>query len=118
MKQVSIPLKLDNKLNIKASEDLFVEGTESSILISVVRQSDSFRYTEAAGKSEIKATSDCHLQIPSIMAVTVEKVGGDASMSGLQGRLIVGKVGGDLMLQNLGGASVDLVGCVTTRRNS
>ena len=110
MKQVSIPLKLDNKLNIKASEDLFVEGTESSILISVVRQSDSFRYTEAAGKSEIKATSDCHLQIPSIMEVTVEKVGGDASMSGLQGRLIVGKVGGDLMLQNLGGASVESVG--------
>ena len=110
MKQVSIPLKLENKLNIKASEDLFVEGTDSSILISVVRQSDSFRYTEAGGKSEIKATSDCHLQIPSGMMVTIEKVGGDASLSGLKGRVIVGKVGGDLVIQNLGGASIESVG--------
>lgn len=110
MKQVSIPLKLENKLNIKASEDLFIEGTESSIMISVVRESDSFRYTEAAGKSEIKATSDCHLQIPGEMMVTIEKVGGDASLKGLKSRLIVGKVGGDLILQDLGGASIESVG--------
>jgi BMFP domain-containing protein YqiC len=110
MKQVSIPIKVENKLNIKASEDLFVEGTDSSILISVVRESDSFRYTEAAGKTEIKATSDCHLQIPAQMMVTIEKVGGDASLSGLQGRVIIGKVGGDLVIQNLGGASIESVG--------
>jgi hypothetical protein len=110
MKQVSIPIKLENKLNIKASEDLFVEGTDNSILISVVRESDSFRYTEAGGKTEIKATSDCHLQIPAEMMVTIEKVGGDASLAGLQGRVIIGKVGGDLVIQNLGGASVESVG--------
>lgn len=110
MKQVSIPIKIENKLNIKASEDLFVEGTDSSILISVVRESDSFRYTEVGGKIEIKVNSDCHLQIPSEMMVTVEKVGGDASLTGLQGRVIIGKVGGDLMVQNLGGASVESVG--------
>jgi BMFP domain-containing protein YqiC len=44
------------------------------------------------------------------MMVTIEKVGGDASLSGLQGRVIIGKVGGDLVIQNLGGASIESVG--------
>lgn len=110
MKQVSIPVKPENKLNIKASEDLYIEGIDSGLLIAVVRQSDSFRFTETPGKSEIKATSDCHLQIPSTMSVTVEKVGGDVSMTGLKSRVIIGKVGGDLVLQNLAGASIESVG--------
>jgi hypothetical protein len=110
MKQVSIPIKLENKLNIKASADLFAEGSDSNILVSVVRESHTFRYTEASGKSEIRADSDCHLQIPSAIAVTIEKVGGDASVSKFQGRVIVGKIGGDLMIRNLGGASIESVG--------
>lgn len=110
MKQVSIPIKPDNKLNIKASEDLILEGKDTQILVAVVRQSDSFKYTELTGNSEIKATSDCHLQIPSMMTVTVEKVGSDASVTGLLGRVIIGKVGGDLLLHNLAGASIESVG--------
>ena len=118
MKQVSIPVKPENKLNIKATEDLSVQGTEQNILTAVVRQSDSFKYTEAVGKCEVKATSDCRLLIPATMIVTVERVGGDASISGLTGRVIVGKVGGDLVLQNLSGASVETVGGDLSLKNA
>lgn len=110
MKQISIPVKPENKLNIKATEDLFIEGTETGLLIAVVRHSDSFRYTETAGKIEVKTTSDCHLQIPSLMSVTIEKAGGDVSITGLKSRVIVGKVGGDLIIQNLDGASIETIG--------
>jgi len=110
MKKVSIPVKPENKLNIKASDDLHVEGSDSSIMTAVVRQSDSFRYTESVGKGDVRATSDCWLSVPVSMAVTIEKVGGDASLTNLASRVIVGKVGGDLVIQNLGGASIEAIG--------
>lgn len=93
MKKVSIPVKPENKLNIKASDDLYVEGSDSSIMTAIVRQSDSFRYTESVGKGDVRATSDCWLSVPVPMAVTIEKVGGDASLTNLASRVIVGKVG-------------------------
>lgn len=110
MKKVSIPVKPENKLNIKSSEDLYIEGSNSGLMTAVVRQSDSFRYTEYAGKGEVKVTSDCWLSIPAAMPVTIEKVGGDASLTNLATRIIIGKVGGDLVLQNLDGASIEAVG--------
>jgi len=110
MKKVSIPVKPENKLNIKSSEDLYIEGSDSGLMTAVVRQSDSFRYTETAGKGEVRATSDCWLSIPAAMPVTIEKVGGDASLTNLAKRIIIGKVGGDLVLQNLSGASIEAVG--------
>ncbi len=110
MKQVTIPVKAENKLNIRASDDLSVEGLEGSVMIAVVRQSDSFKYSESAGKSEVKATSDCRLQVPSSVPVTVEKVGGDATLMNLTARVIVGKIGGDLVVRGLPGASIDSVG--------
>lgn len=110
MKQVTIPIKAENKLNIRASDDLSVEGLEGSVMVAVVRQSDSFKYTEAVGKTEVKVTSDCRLQLPSSVPVTVEKVGGDATLMNLTARVIAGKIGGDLVIRNLPGASIDAVG--------
>lgn len=110
MKQVTIPVKVENKLNIRASDDLSVEGLEGAVMVAVVRQSDSFKYTETAGKTEVKVTSDCRLQLPSSVPLTVEKVGGDATMMNLTSRVIVGKIGGDLVIRNLPGASIEAVG--------
>ena len=110
MKQISIPVNPENKLNIKASDDLSVEGSDRTIMTAVVRHSDSFRYTELSGKGEVKATSDCRLVIPSSTTVTIDKVGGDASLVNLAKRVVIGKVGGDLVIQNLGGASIEAVG--------
>jgi len=118
MKQISIPVKPDTKLNIIAADDLSVEGLEGSLMIAVFTESDSFRYTEGAGRSEIRVTSSCRLQIPPLMAVTLQKVGGDASINDLASRMIIGKVGGDLVIQNVPGASVETVGGDFSIKNS
>ena len=118
MKQISIPVKPDTKLNIIAADDLSVEGLEGNLMVAVFTESDSFRYTEGVGKSEIRVTSSCRLQIPPSMTVTLQKVGGDASINNLSSRMIIGKVGGDLIIQNIPGASVEMVGGDFSIKNS
>ncbi len=110
MKQISMPVKTDSKINIKASGDLSIEGNDQNIMTAVVRHSDTLKISESGGRLELKATSDLRLQLPALQAVTVEKVGGDAKVAGLTDRVIIGKVGGDLELMNLTGASVEMVG--------
>ncbi len=110
MKQISMPVKADSKVNIKTSEDLSLEGGEQSIMTAVVRHSDSLKFSESGDRVEIKATSDLRMQLPALQSVTVEKVGADAHIAGLSQRLIIGKVGGDLALNDLTGASVEMVG--------
>jgi predicted methyltransferase len=78
MKQISMPVKTDSKINIKASGDLSIEGNDQNIMTAVVRHSDTLKISESGDKLELKATSDLRLQLPALQAVTVEKVGGDA----------------------------------------
>jgi len=110
MKQISMPVKTDSKINIKASGDLSIEGSDQNIMTAVVRHSDTLKISESGGRVELKATSDLRLQLPALQAVTVEKVGGDAKVAGLIERVIIGKVSGDLELNNLAGASVETIG--------
>ena len=105
-----MPLKSDSKINIKASGDLSVEGSDQAIMTAAVRHSDSLKISENQDVIEIKATSDLRIQLPAFHAVTVEKVGGDGRFSGLSQRVIIGKVSGDLEISNLAGASVEIVG--------
>lgn len=110
MKKISLPVKAESKVNIRASEDISVNGSDQLIMTAVVRHSDSLKFSESAGKVDIKATSDLHMELPAPQPVTVEKVGGDAHIAGLTQRVIIGKVGGDLGLNDLTGASVEMVG--------
>ncbi len=110
MKQMTIPLRENAKIAIRASDDLSIEGTQEKILTAVVRHGESLKISEHNEGLEIKATTDCRLMIPETATVTVEKVGGDLAVSGLANRVIVGKIGGDLTLEKLAGASVEMVG--------
>lgn len=110
MKQISMPLKPDSKVNIKTSDDLSLEGGDPLIMTAVVPHSDALKFSESGDKVEIKATSDLRMHVPALQAVTVEKVGGDAHIAGLSQRVIIGKVGGDLAINDLTGASIEMVG--------
>lgn len=110
MKQISMPVKADSQVNIKTSDDLSLAGSDQMIMTAMVRHSDSLKFSESGGKVDIKATSDLRMQLPAQQPVTVEKVGGDAHVGGLSQRVIIGKVGGDLSLTSLTGASVEMVG--------
>ena len=118
MKQTTIPVKPESKINVKASEDLSIEGTQEKYLTAIVKHGESLRITEGNGVMEIKATTDCRLLIPETMSVTVEKVGGDASVKKLLARVIIGKIGGDLTLQSVPGASIEMVGGDITFRST
>ena len=109
MKQTTIPIRMDARVIIKCSADLSVEGTESSTLVVVVDQSDCLRMKEENGLFRIAADADCRVLLPGSVTVTIEKVSGDCNLENLQGRVVVGKVGGDLIIKKIGGASVESV---------
>lgn len=118
MKQISMPVKSDSKINIKASGDLSIEGCDQNIMTAAVRHSDTLKISESGGLVELKATSDLRLRLPASQAVTVEKVGGDVQVAGLSDRVIIGKVAGDLVLLNLAGASVEMIGGDMSMQNT
>lgn len=110
MKQTIIPIKPDARVMIKCSADLSVEGTEESILVVIVDQGDSLRMREENGVYRIQSDTDCRLLLPSTAMVTVEKTGGDGQLKNLKSRVVIGKIGGDLKLDSISGASVESIG--------
>ena len=110
MKQTSFPMKPDGKLTVRTGSDLSIEGIEAATMVVIVDHGDGLRMKEEGGVFQLAADSDCRVILPFGVTVTVESVGGDASLKNLTNRLVVGKVGGDLHLQLFAGASVETVG--------
>lgn len=110
MKQTIIPIKADARIMVKCSADLSVEGTEESTLVVVVDQGDSLRMREENGVYRIQSDTDCRIFLPDTALVTVEKTGGDCQLRALKSRVVIGKIGGDLKLDSISGASVESIG--------
>ena len=110
MKQTIIPIKPDARVFIKCSADLSVEGTEESTLVVIVDQGDSLRMREENGVYRIQSDTDCRLILPGTAMVTVEKTGGDCQLRNLKSRVVIGKIGDDLKLDTICGASVESIG--------
>ncbi len=110
MKQTSFPMKPDGKLTVRIGSDLSIEGIEAATMVVIVDHGEGLRMKEDGGVFQLAADSDCRVILPFGVTVTVEKVGGDASIKNLANRLVVGKVGGDLHLQLFAGATVETVG--------
>ncbi len=67
---------------------------------------------------ELDSRSNCLVFVPESVQLEVSSVGGDARVTGVQGGVSIGTVGGDLSLQRLTTASVQKVGGdVDVRRN-
>jgi hypothetical protein len=110
MKQTIIPIKPDARVLVKCSSDLSVEGNEESTLVVIVDQGDSLRMREENGVYRIQSETDCRLLLPTTAMVTVEKTGGDGQLKNLKSRVVIGKIGGDLKLDSINGASVESIG--------
>ncbi len=110
MKQTSFPMKPDGKLQIRCGADLSVEGIEAATMVVIVDNGEGLRMKEEAGLFNLAADSDCRVILPFGVTVTVEKAGGDASIKNLSHRLVIGRIGGDLHLHQLEGASIENVG--------
>lgn len=110
MKQTTIPIKPDARVMVKCGGDLSVEGIDTATLIVIVDHGEGLRMKEENGTFRINADSDCRVLLPSSVIVTIEKVGGDATISNLFGRVVVGKVGDCLKMEKVGGGSIESVG--------
>ena len=103
-------MKADARLIIRSSADLFIEGGPQPQLIATVNDGDSFRMRDESGSIYLNSNSDTKLVLPEGASLVIERVGGDASITSMKGKVEVQKVGGDLTLQTLGVISVDTVG--------
>ncbi len=110
MKQTTIPMKENARLIVKTAGDIMIEGSDGAQLTAIVDDGDTFRMKDESGVINVKADSDAKLTIPRNVELTVEWVGGDANITGLTGRAVIQKAGGDLVLQNMGEVSIESVG--------
>ncbi|MHC1739745.1 MAG: hypothetical protein AB9897_01395 [Anaerolineaceae bacterium] len=110
MKQTIVPMKVDAKLIVRTSADLFIEAGDQPQLMATVDDGDSFRMKDNNGIIYLQANSDTKLVLPATASLVLERVSGDASILGMQGKVEVQKVGGDLHFQGLSNISVDSVG--------
>jgi len=110
MKQTTIPLKPDARVTVKGSADLSVEGNDEQTLMVIVERGDYLKMWDENGIVRISAFSDCRLLLPNNVPVTVERTGGDCFIRNFSNRVVVGKIGHDLRMDAIGGASVESVG--------
>jgi hypothetical protein len=95
---------------VKAHGDLDLQGrdqTEIHILCGDIRSLRSHLEDEML---YITCMEDCIVIVPAGNPVCVEKTGGDAYIRGLNGRLEIQKVGGDLVVQQTAAAEIGSVG--------
>ena len=110
MRQTTIPIKPDARVLIRCSDNLSVEGNISSVLSVITERGDCVRMKDENGLYQITANADCLILLPESVLVTVEKVGGDCFLNNLKNRVIIGKIGGNLKMETIAGATAESIG--------
>ena len=98
------------KIFIKALGDLSLKGQDGQEICAAFRHSDSFVMRQEDQVYVLKCLEDTELLVPPAAEIQVEKVGGDASLSGLSGGISIGSIGGSLELSQSKQVTVDKVG--------
>lgn len=118
MKQTTIPVKPDVKVQVRCNDNLSVEGNDNNALVVIVEQGESLRMTEDLGTYRIVSDTDCRILLPVGGSISVEKTGDDCILRNLMGKIVIGKVGNDLVMDTISGVSVESVGSDCRIRNS
>lgn len=94
----------------KIGSDLQVKGWDRSEVLVKSSADNDITLEEQEGNVVISCPSDCVLYIPYQANIEVKKVGSDARFRSLEGKIVIGTVGTDLMLRDVGSAQVDTIG--------
>ena len=105
----AIPLSENTKVIVKSSGDLYLRG-EGQGEVRFKSSEDRIRVNQSNDTLYIETHASMGLQVPLEATVIVEKVGGSALIQDLNGPLTIQKVGGDLGLQRMGTVRVEKVG--------
>lgn len=102
MSQQSIEFKEGLTLTIDCASDLALRGGPEPILWL---RGDETTLEEIKGGLRLTSHGDAIVSVPRLTDITLEHVGGDASLSGLAGAVKVGEIAGSLSLVDLAGAT-------------
>jgi hypothetical protein len=97
-------------VTIRAHADLVIRGWESRELNLEGGSRHAFTVRQDGDAISVTATEDCLINLPVDSRVVVERVGGDAHISNLTGDLVCQKIGGNLVLQQVGKIAIEQVG--------
>jgi hypothetical protein len=90
--------------------DLRLTGREGTGLEAQASPRGELTAVSAGNRIEVSCRSACLIFLPAGAQVEAEMVGGDVRVIGVDGRLKLGTVGGDLSLRRVGEVSVEKVG--------
>jgi len=90
--------------------DLRLTGREGTGLEAQASPRGELTAVSAGNRIEVSCRSACLIFLPTGAQVEAEMVGGDVRVIGVDGRLKLGTVGGDLSLRRVGEVSVEKVG--------
>ncbi len=90
--------------------DLQVKGWDRAEILVKSSSDNDIVLEERNGVVVVSCPNDCVLYVPQKADVKVEKVGSNARFRSIDGAVVVGKVGTDLLLRDVGEAQVGIVG--------
>jgi hypothetical protein len=111
MEKVSYVLGGEVRVHFRSvGGDLRLSGQGGDVGEIQVAQRGGLTVNRAGDSLEITTSSGCLAFMPAKARVTVDHVGGDARLTGMEGALVVGTVGGDLSLRRDAEVQVEWIG--------
>ncbi len=119
MEEQTISLSGKNSIVIKAHGNLSLQGWDQPDARLLIDDIHNLRISQDGEALQVISLEDCDLMVPEGIAVRIDKTGGDAYVRGIQGKLEIQKVGGNLSVEDVSDLDIGQVGgdCLVHRIN-
>jgi len=94
----------------KVGNDLQVKGWDRAELLVKSSSDNDIVLEEREDYVVVSCPSDCVLYVPQKANVDVKQVGSDARFRSIDGNVVIGKIGTDLSIRDIGSAQIEIVG--------
>ncbi len=111
MEKINLDVGEETKVQIESiGGDLRISGQKGSKLEAQAPEYGELKVEQDGDLITISARSAVLLNLPASTPLTIERIGGDARLTGLREPLVIESVGGDLGLRRVGQAEIQWVG--------
>ncbi len=93
----------------KVNGDLSLVGWEGTDLL-IKGDQDEVHFEQTGERFNLSSDGDLALRVPRAASVFVQRIGGDAALRGVAGKIEIKAVGGDLSIREVDAVSIDSVG--------
>ena len=100
----------DPLVHVKTYGSVQIFGTEGTEVRCEIKSPQLATLVEEAGQVYVTANASCDLHVPLGASIEIEKVMGSAKISRIQGKIVIEKVFGNLVLGDISTADVEKVG--------